>query len=153
MGLSRTLRASSADLALGIFASARRASSRTRGESSRTSVPSSTKFASRETVSARPPAKSSSAPTNVKVCAVECKRFRNFDIIWKSKALKHHPATIETSGNQVLLANPEVEAPSVAPHHAGALFRIELQENAPVLATRDLRAQLRHVVLDRVRPT
>jgi len=49
-----------------------------------------------------------------------------------SVALKDHPDLREVAGPGVLLANPEVEASHVAPHHLCIIIRIELQQQAPI---------------------
>lgn len=42
-------------------------------------------------------------------------------------ALKDRPGPGEIAGSRVLLPNPEIERPDIAPHHAGLIVGIQLQ--------------------------
>jgi hypothetical protein len=47
--------------------------------------------------------------------------------------LEYKPSLVEVVDGKVLLANPEVESTTVAPHHANVVVGVELKQQSPIL--------------------
>src|SRR5439155_5512451 len=47
-------------------------------------------------------------------------------------ALEDHPRPVEISGGEILAANREVQLADIAPHPAGVVVRVDLEEHDPV---------------------
>src|SRR5215216_383889 len=73
-----------------------------------------------------------------------------------SIALHDHPASIEPSGNQILLACRQVKPPHIPPLHSHFDVAVDLQDELPVICCRGsisskFRSLLFHGLLNRIR--